>query len=85
MTDQNQSPDAVSKGMPMSPGRPADVGSPASQEILDIIPIENNQLDEDALTDDEKRLRLIQELDALIFGLKPINRVYSPPAFSPQL
>jgi 1-acyl-sn-glycerol-3-phosphate acyltransferase len=84
MTDEKQSLEAFAEDEPLPPIYSADEELPGEAEGLEASAIAEGEFSEEELTDDEKRRRLIDELDALIERLKAINPDYTPPAFSPQ-
>lgn len=84
MTDEKQSLEAFAEDEPLPSIYSADEELPGEAEGLEASAIVDGEFSEEELTDDEKRRRLIEELDALIERLKAINPDYTPPAFSPQ-
>jgi 1-acyl-sn-glycerol-3-phosphate acyltransferase len=84
MTDEKQSLEAFAEDEPLPSIYSADEELPGEAEGLEASAIAEGEFSEEELTDDEKRRRLIDELDALIERLKAINPDYTPPAFSPQ-
>ena len=84
MTDEKQSLEAFAEDEPLPSIYSANEELPGEAEGLEASAIAEGEFSEEELTDDEKRRRLIEELDALIERLKAINPDYRPPAFSPQ-